>query len=145
MTDIAKRARALLNVPHVHQSATNVGTDCIGLCALAVEFPLHLIPVYPADPVNGELEKYMQELCGDPILVKPQGGLIDTSLLREGDIAGMQFKGLVRHMGLILNHPTLQGQLSLIHTSYSVGKVTEHILDFKWVRRIEKVWRLGAA
>lgn len=141
-SELAKRARALLDSPYVHQGRGNGFFDCIGFTADAVQFPVEKIPVYPADPVNGELEKAMNELCGLPVFVKPNGGIIDIKQLREGDIAGIQYKGPIRHMGLILNHPTLKGELSLIHTNAAVGKVTEHILDFKWLRRIEMVWRL---
>lgn len=137
MTDIAKRARSLIDVPHIHQGRTFDGIDCIGLIAYAIQYPFDQIPPYPADPINGELETAMQAAFGPPLLLKPT---IDQ--LREGDIAAMQYRGPIRHVGIVLNHPTIPGALSLIHTDSMVGKVTEHILDAKWLRRIEKVWRL---
>lgn len=138
MTDIAERARALKDVPFVHQGRNENGIDCVGLMAYAIQFPFDQIPPYPRDPYNSELENAMQAAFGPPLLLKPT---IDQ--LQEGDLAAMQYRGPIRHVGIVLNHPTLPGVLSLIHTDSMVGKVTEHILDAKWLRRIEKVWRLG--
>lgn len=137
MTNIAERARSLKDVPFLHQGRDRNGIDCIGLMAYAVQLPFEQIPPYPRDPHDGKLERAMCDVFGAPLLTKPT---IDQ--LREGDLAAMQYRGPVRHVGIVLNHPTIPGVLSLIHTDSMVGKVTEHVLDFKWVRRIEKVWRL---
>lgn len=137
MTDIAARARELKGIPFVHQGRDRNGIDCIGLMAYAIEYDFDKIPAYPRNPVNSELENAMQAAFGSPLLLKPT---IDQ--LQEGDLAAMQYRGPIRHVGIVVNHVNLPGVLSLIHTDSMVGEVTEHILDAKWLRRIEKVWRL---
>lgn len=137
MTQIAERAREMLDVPFLHQGRNKIAIDCVGLAAHVFNFPAEEIPPYPADPINGELETTLTALFGPAVLIKPT---IDQ--LREGDLVAMQYKGPLRHVGIVLNHPVFNGALSLIHTDYMVGKVTELSLDFKWLRRIEKVWRL---
>lgn len=138
MSEFADKLRLLKGTPFLHQGRSVHGLDCIALAAYAWSFPFDQIPPYPADPINGELETAMQELFGSPLIIKP----IKAAMLREGDLAAMQYKGPIRHVGIVLNHPTLKGELSLIHTDSMIGEVVEHILDFKWLRRIEKVWRL---
>lgn len=138
MTELANRVRRLKGTPFLHQGRSVDGLDCIGLAALAWCFPFDQIPAYPKDPINCELENAMERLFGLPAFLKP----VTSQMLREGDLAAMQYRGPIRHVGIVLNHPTLKGELSLIHTDSMVGEVVEHILDFKWLRRIEKVWRL---
>lgn len=134
---IAERARSLIDVPFLHQGRDKNGMDCVGLLAYAIQYPFEQIPAYPRDPYNRELERAMTAAFGDPILLKPS-----IEDLREGDLAAMQYRGPIRHVGIVLNHPTIEGALSLIHTDAMTEKVIEHILDAKWLRRIEKVWRL---
>jgi cell wall-associated NlpC family hydrolase len=138
VNSIAERARLLIGVPFVHQGQTEQGLDCIGLAAKAYNYPFSLVPAYGRDPLNGELERYLIEAIGAPVFNKP----FPKEWLKEGDLVAMQYRGPVRHVGIVLNHPSMKGELSLIHTDSMVGKVTEHVLDFKWFRRIEKVWRL---
>ena len=137
MTLIAERARELKGVPFLHQGRNKEGIDCIHFMAYAIGYPFDKIPAYPPDPINGELERAMSAAFGAPKFLKPT-----IDLLREGDLCAMQYKGPIRHVGIVLNHLTLPGELSLIHTDSMVGKVTECRLDTKWLRRIEKVWRL---
>jgi len=137
MTEFAERARSYKGVPFVHQGKDRIAIDCVHFMANVIQYPLDKIPPYPPDPVNGELEKAMTAAFGPPLFLKPT---IDQ--LREGDLAAMQYRGPIRHVGIVLNHLTIPGALSLIHTDAMVGCVTEHILDAKWLRRIEKVWRL---
>lgn len=138
MTEFADKLRLLKGTPFVHQGRSKHGLDCIGFAAFAWDFPLNEIPAYPRDPINGELENAMLGLFGPAALTKP----IAANMLREGDLVAMQYKGPIRHVGIVLNHLTIPGELSLIHTDIMIGQVTEHRLDFKWLRRIEKVWRL---
>lgn len=137
MTLIAERARELKGVPFLHQGRSKEGIDCIGFVAYAIDYPFDQIPAYPPDPINGELERAMTAAFGLPNFIKPT-----ADVLREGDLCAMQYKGPIRHVGIVLNHLTLPGELSLIHTDSMVGEVTECRLDAKWLRRIEKVWRL---
>lgn len=137
MTDIAERARSLIGVPFVHQGRDENGIDCVGLMAHAIRYDFDKIPPYPPDPVNSELENAMTAAFGPPMFLRPTLGD-----LREGDLCAMQYRGPIRHVGIVLKHPAIPGALTLIHTDAMVGRVTEHILDAKWLRRIEKVWRL---
>lgn len=135
--NVAERARSMIGVPFLHQGRDRNGIDCVGFMAYVIDYPFAQIPAYPRDPLNSELETAMTAAFGPPLLLKPT---IDQ--LREGDLCAMQYRGPIRHVGIVLNHPTLPGQLSLIHTDAVRDAVTEHILDAKWLRRIEKVWRL---
>lgn len=138
MNIIAKRVRALIDVPFIHQGRDENGLDCIGLVAIGYGYPINKLPAYPRDPLNNELEKYLIAALGAPALEKP----FTIEDLKENDLVAMQYRGPIRHVGIVLKHPTIPGEFSLIHTDSMIGQVKEHILDFKWFRRIEKVWRL---
>jgi cell wall-associated NlpC family hydrolase len=132
------RMRALVEarVPFLHQGRDLNGIDCVGALAWAFQYDGRM-PAYPRDPVNGELERELTRVFGPPIFERP----VILANLREGDIVSMQYAGPTRHVAVVANHPTLAGQLSLIHTDSSRESVVEHILDFKWHRRIVRVWR----
>jgi len=132
-----ERARELIDVPHVHLGRDVNGIDCIGLVAYAVNYDAERLPPYPADPINGELERYLEEALGPPTYIRPES----AAPIMPGDIVAMQYAGPVRHVGLVAEHPTLKGVLSLIHTDRSVGRVVECTLDSRWLRRIVKGWR----
>ena len=123
-------------VPFVHQGRDFNGIDCVGALIYAEEYDGD-IPSYPDNPVNGELERHLSSILGPPTFVRP----FDYGLLLPGDILSMQYKGPIRHVALVVPHVSIPNQLSIAHTDSSVGYVTEHILDLKWLRRIVKVWR----
>lgn len=123
-------------VPYVHQGRDLVGIDCVGAIVYATEYS-GPVPAYPTDPINGELEKNLTAAYGPPVFERP----FDPLLLSPGDIVAMQYRGPIRHVGMLARHPSLSEELSVIHTDRALGKVTEHILDGKWLRRITKVWR----
>lgn len=137
-----ERARSMLKVPFLHQGRDRNGIDCVGLLAYAYEYPAQKLPRYPRDPLRGELERQLEAVLGPPVASRT-GAEIDTLwvVLKPGDVAAMSYGGPIRHVGLIAEHPTYPGQLSLIHTDSRLGYVTEHILDAKWLRRIRKVYR----
>jgi hypothetical protein len=54
----------------------------------------------------------------------------------------MQYAGPIRHVGILVPHVSIPGQLSVMHTDSNVGCTTECLLDSFWLRRIMKVWRL---
>lgn len=139
-----ERLRELVaaQAPFVHQGRTVAGIDCVGALIHAFQYS-GSVPAYPQDPVNGELERELRRVFGEPILERnstlaPELALDD---MRPGDIVSMQYRGPVRHVAILADHPTLRGHLSVIHTDAMLGRVTEHILDAKWVRRIMRVWR----
>lgn len=128
-------------VPFVHQGRSFAGIDCVGALVYAFGYD-GPIPAYPEDPINGELERELERVFGLPHLeVHPLRPLTDGSLLQPGDILSMQYRGPIRHVALVVPHVNIEGQLSVAHTDAMLGRVTEHILDVKWLRRIVKVWR----
>lgn len=152
MNRVIERARELVTaeVPFLHQGRDFNGIDCVGCLIYAFEHPLEDVPGYPRDPYRGELDRQLSRIFGEPLQEAQvaKGGeclcRVDASELLEGDIVSMQYRGPVRHVGIIANHPAYPDRLSLIHTDAMVGKVTEHLLDDMWVDRIVKVYRRSA-
>ena len=130
------RELSAAKVPFLHQGTDFNGIDCVGALCYAFEYR-GPIPAYPRDPINGELELHLKRVFGPHLFERPEA----TDVLLPGDVVSMQYRGPARHVALLAQHPTLPGQLSMIHTDSNLGWVTEHILDFKWRRRIVKVWR----
>lgn len=138
-----ERMRMLVEArtPFLHQGRDIDGIDCIGALAFALQYDKE-IPAYPRDPVNGELEKELQRVIGSPIIeVKKYEPLTSTELLQPLDILAMQYRGPTRHVAMVVPHISIPDVLSVIHTDSILGRVTEHILDRKWIGRIVKVWR----
>lgn len=130
-------------VPFVHQGQSLAGLDCVGGLCYALQYQGE-VPSYPRDPVNGELERELRKLFGEPSFYRSNihTDVAVTNLdLREGDVVSMQYAGPVRHVGMIGTYLPVPTELSLLHTSASIGRVVEHILDDKWRRRIVGVWR----
>lgn len=152
MNKVIERARELVTaeVPFLHQGRDFNGIDCVGCLVYAFEHPLEDVPGYPRDPYRGELDRQLMRVFGEPLQEAEvaKGGeclhRIDVSQLREADIVSMQYRGPVRHVGIIAEHPAYPGHLSLIHTDATVGKVTEHLLDEMWADRIVRVYRRSA-
>lgn len=135
MKERIERARAMLGVPFLHQGQNEKGIDCVGLLAHAMAFPFSRVPAYPRDPHQGKLEATLTELFGPPLITNPES----ADVLQPGDFVAMQYRGPVRHVGIVTDYP---GAVGLIHTDSMVGEVTEHRLDEKWLRRIVYVWRV---
>lgn len=127
-----ERARALLDVPWVHQGRDPaVGIDCVGLVLIAFE---HDDPtVYGREPHGGLLESRLEAGFGPPA----------EGPMRVGDVALMAYgrseQGARRHVGIIADYA--YGGLSIIHTDSVVGRVVEQPIDAKWMRRIKAVYR----
>lgn len=134
------RELAAARVPFVHQGRDFNGIDCVGAIVHAFQYDGE-VPAYPDNPINGELELNLARVFGTPIKVTSHDDPVTLDDLRAGDIVSMQYRGPSRHVALIVPHVSLPGVLSVIHTDAMVERVTEHILDAKWVRRIVKVWR----
>ena len=138
-----ERMRELVaaKTPFVHQGRTVQGIDCVGALAYAFQYQGE-VPAYPEDPVNGELERELIRVFGQPQLYR--ASLLEHPVviqdLRVGDVVSMQYRGPVRHVGLVGDYP-YPGELSLIHTDAILKKVTEHRFDQKWLRRVVGVWR----
>lgn len=137
------RELAQARVPFVHQGRDFAGIDCVGAIVYAFQYDGE-VPAYPDQPVNGELELNLARVFGEPVRVHSREEPITPDDLRPGDIVSMQYRGPSRHVALLALHPDQRncpGALSVIHTDSMIERVTEHILDAKWVRRIVKVWR----
>lgn len=140
-----ERMRELVaaRVPFVHQGRTLAGMDCVGALCYALQYEGD-VPSYPRDPVNGELERALRRLFGEPVFYRANlrtDPLVSNAQLRPGDVLSMQYAGPVRHVGVIGDYRPVPGELSLLHTSASVGRVVEHVFDERWRRRVVGVWR----
>lgn len=139
-----ERMRELVaaEAPFLHQGRTMQGIDCVGALMHAFQYEGH-VPAYPEDPVNGELERELVRVFGEPTLYRASllSPIVVIEDLRPGDVVSMQYRGPVRHVGLLGDYPYAPGQLSLMHTDAMLKHVTEHRLDHKWLRRIIGAWR----
>lgn len=139
-----ERIRELVDakVPFLHQGRSFAGMDCIGALEHAFQYK-GWIPDYSEDPVNGELERALRKILGAPFFefqakINP---LKSPEVLQPIDILTMQYRGPTRHVALVVPHISIPNVLSIVHTDAMLGRVTEHILDHKWLRRVTKVWR----
>lgn len=136
------RELVAMQVPFAHQGCTANGLDCVGGLRFALQYDEPVLN-YSRDPINGELERELRRILGAPIFYRANiktDPVVTNATLRPLDIVSMHFAGPVRHVGMIGDYPA-KGELSLIHTSASIGRVVEHRLDDKWRRRIVGVWR----
>jgi len=133
------RARQLMGAPFIHLGRNASGIDCIGLLAYAHDYPMEKIPVYPRDPLNDQLVNGLDHVLGSPIRLCPHG--CRPGVLRPGDIVAIAFARYTRHVALVAQHPVYADLLSMIHTDSTIGRVVEHTLDEKWLRRIRRVYR----
>lgn len=144
-SNAVERMRELVEarVPFVHQGKSPSGMDCVGGLCHAIKYT-GPVPNYPRDPVNGELERELRRLFGEPVFYRANlltDPIVANEQLHPADVVSMQYAGPVRHVGMIGDYQPVPGELSLLHTSASIGRVIEHILDLKWRRRIVGVWR----
>lgn len=139
-----ERARELVQarVPFVHQGRDFNGIDCVGALAYIFQYDGG-IPSYPDNPVNGELELNLEQVFGLPLGVYNRHNPVRLEDLQPLDVLSMQYRGPARHVALVVPYvnPRFPGVLSIVHTDSMVERVTEHILDLAWLRRIVKVWR----
>ena len=143
--EVIARAHQLakLRVPFVHQGRTLEGIDCIGGLAWILSY-LEPLPAYPRDPVNGELELNLQAVFGEPVLSFSRAHPMrssDIHLLQPCDILSMQYRGPIRHVGIVVPYEADRRHLSLVHTDSDVGHTTECLFDDFWIRRTMRVWR----
>jgi hypothetical protein len=127
-------ARTYLGTKWAHQGRARHGLDCVGLVVKAFEqYGIRDVTDYGRDPHDGLLERRIAEQFGPPI---------PKSQMLPGDVVCMAFPRVVRHVGIISDHPY---GLGLIHTYSSLKRVTEHALDAQWLDRIRYVHRWGRA
>lgn len=129
-----------LEVPFIHLGRNEHGSDCVGLLLHAMEHPTYTAPAYPRDPYKGQLEQQLDRAFGGPVAVLGREGA-DPATLLPGDVLALAYGLPARHIGIVAEHPAYPGYLSLIHTDSTVGRVTEHLLDDQWAKRIRRVYR----
>ena len=132
-----ERARSLLGAPYLHLGRDANGIDCVGLLMHVDQVDASQVPAYPPDPLNNELENALTSYYGQPLLV----GVPTLDQLCPGDIVAMQYRGPTRHVGIVGVYQFPGCTFSLVHTDSMHGKVVEHRLDAKWLRRITRVYR----
>lgn len=144
LEEAVSRMRELVSeqVPFEHLGRDKNGIDCIGALAYAFQYDGEL-PVYNRDPFNGELEKHLTKVLGQPVLYRKSllDPPVDIAQLQELDVLSMQYRGPSRHVALVVKHINIETALSVIHTDSNRKCVVEHILDSRWIRRIVGVWR----
>ena len=137
--DVYLKAREYIRTPfHQQGRLKGIGIDCIGI-AVCVGSELGLRykdgrPIgiydhrdYGLFPVFDELQTKVREL------------LVEYSRAPlPGDVLTMRAPFLVHHMAIVSDLGA--GRLGIIHAYGSLGKVSEHILDDRWRRRIAGVF-----
>ena len=122
---VVNQARRWINTPFQHQGRLlSRGVDCVGL-VLCVMRDLLLgdwlaeYAVYPEQPVDGPVEKVCRErLIGKPIQAR-----------EPGDVLAMRMPVSVCHAAIVTDR-------GIIHAYSGVGRVFEHKLNAKWLRRV---------
>lgn len=129
--------------PWRHQGRSREGMDCLGLAKFAyAAYGIRDESNYSQDPSDGTLERGISERFGPPVAVGRVLKGVTEEVLRVNDLVAMAFPRVVRHVGIVGDHPD---GLSLIHTDAMLKRVTEHRLDIHWLRRIRFVHRLEIA
>lgn len=132
MSALVTAARTYMGVRFRHRGRTRWGLDCAGLVWCAYRdcgHELHDFLYYGREPFRNGLVEHVSQALGEPI----------NEPLQPGDVVLMRYDVNPHHVALIGNHPL--GQLSMIHTSGEVGRVTEHDLSERWRGRITHAFR----
>jgi len=122
-------------VPFHHQGRhPSAGLDCIGL---VVQVAKDLGIPY------GDLEGYPREPDGVSIY-REFSKHFDTINLDEwtyGDVLVFWITDPARpqHCGIVCEHAHLE--YGMIHTHAGIGKVTEHVLNETWLKRLSRAFR----
>lgn len=127
----SERARQLLGVKWLHQGRDPaVGIDCLYLAMYAHDVdPAEEPMAYSRNPHNGLLTERLVARLGPAA----------TDGIRVDDTVELAWGRQSRHVGIVGAYA--HGGLSLIHCDSMVGRVVEHSIDAKWLRRIVGVYR----
>lgn len=141
-TRVLEEARALINTPFKHQGRTGVGLDCLGLfiyiCkSLNIRSNKTGELLHQLDSCNYSTSPNTSKLI---IELDKQLYIKNINDISFGDIALFSFNNNPQHLGILGNY--YLGGFSLIHSYSGVGRVTEHVLDNKWFKRLYKVYSL---
>lgn len=130
---IVKELRECIDTPFIPQACVKrVGFDCVNLVFhIAKTFNFEIEPVvgYSQTPSNGLFEKHANEKLNK----------ITFKNLKIGDLLVFKFLKEAQHIAFVSE---VGNNISIIHANSQVGKTVEHILDFKWERRIVGCYRI---
>jgi cell wall-associated NlpC family hydrolase len=150
MTPLIAKGREFVRTPYLHQGRVKGrGIDCIGLVLMSCqELGMHDVAGAPIAGTGHELEaldpryRIYPEFPADEFIhqeFKRRAIEKPIEKLAAGDLVTLRILRLASHCGIVSD---LQGRLGLIHCYRTVGKVTEHVLDGKWQKRIAGVFSL---
>lgn len=126
--EIITAARACVGTPFQHQGRIiGLALDCAGVIVhTAAQFGLQSVEPtgYGRSPCDG-----MLEAAADLQLYLQR--VID---MQAADVLMMRFTGEPQHVGIYTGD-------TIIHAYESAGKVVEHRMDDKWLRRVVRVYR----
>jgi len=130
---VIAEARSWIGVPFHHQGRTKAGCDCVAVamaCAKKVDCEFEDWTQYGRLPHAGKLQKSFAN-AGIRIPIKdiaPADGVLITWKIEP------------HHVGIITRMQT--GELGILHSYASIGRVVEHHLDETWRKRIVLAFRL---
>lgn len=128
---IIKYARECIGTPFMHQGrVVGIGLDCAGVVAHALSragIVYSDVKGYTRTPFRGLLQETLER----------QSCLLRVAIAEKsaGDILLMRFMGEPQHVAVYSG-------MTIIHGYFGSGKVVEHPLDSKWLRRISGVYRV---
>lgn len=130
---VIEEARRWVGVPFRHAGRDRLGIDCVGLPLILLRF-LHYTDFEDTDysrSVNPErMRREIELFC-----VKIEEGFENA---QTADLFFFNIMGATQHIGVY----TGKKDNTLIHAYESVGRVVEHIMNQKWINRIDTVYRL---
>jgi len=131
-TDIVNKAREYLGTPFHHQGRLKgTGVDCIGLVS-GVFKELNLVSydnvTYSRFPSGNLLMSELRKVFDE----------VQYEEVREGDILVFWFNPRTKSP----QHIGIKSSRGIIHTWAGVGKVVEHSINERWIKRILAVFRL---
>lgn len=126
---VIDEARRWLDVPYHHQGRVRAGVDCVGLIvctglALGV-FPIGYDYTNYGRVPTGELEPALD------------GALVRRETLAPGCVVSIRWYEQAHHIAIVGEQA---GRLTMIHSLVSMGRVREHGLAGRWVKRIVSVY-----
>ena len=138
MSALVNAARSYLGTPWQHQGRSRNAIDCLGLLALSERDTGRAVADrtdYARVPNPDELQAGLQAHYGVPVA----GAEPEMAALLPGDKLLLRYGRDAQHVAIVTDH---KDTLGMIHAYAGANcRVTEHILDDKWRRRIVAVFR----